>query len=52
MGDFLALIADLFISAYRADDRPEARRITIGCALMFFALIVGIVVLVIIGRTS
>ena len=51
MGDLLALLADIFISAYRADERPEARRITVGCGLMVLALIAGIAALVIIGRT-
>ena len=38
MLDILAYIGEFFVWLYRADDRPEARRITIGCGLIVLGL--------------
>ena len=38
-------VIDLFVSMYRADRRPEARRFTIGCLLVVVAIIVLVGVL-------
>ena len=48
MFEFLSIVLEpilwIFMGLYDADDRPEARRITIGCGLIALAL-VGLVVL-------
>lgn len=39
MLDLLAYLAEFFVWLYRADERPEARRITIGCGVVALAVI-------------
>ena len=41
MLDFLDYLSNFFLRIYRADNRPEARKLTLGC----FIIVVVIVVL-------
>jgi hypothetical protein len=43
-------LVSIFADTYAADDRPEARRITIGCGFIVLAFIASMVVLVMIHR--
>jgi hypothetical protein len=54
MIEFIFLLLEpfvwIFAAAYNADERPEARRITIGCGLMCLALVGLVVLLMALGR--
>ena len=54
MFEFLATLLEpfigFFVGVYQADDRPEARRITVGCGLIVLVLIGVFVLLVALQR--
>ena len=45
MAEFLDAIVNFFLEIYKADKRPEARKLTIGCLVVVLIVVIVIAVI-------
>ena len=50
MGEFLGALINFFSEIYKADKRPEARKLTIGCFVVVLIVVIVIAVIFSIGN--